>query len=139
MILETHHGKDLATEKLRLQWPEEAKSISFVPKPVSLSSFGEWIRGKRVEKSLSQQELAKELRVSNSFLSKIENGEKSPPEDLLENLSILWHEDLSRLKLRARIVPDNFLDTIVANMEGFINWSSQNQLDPSRRIQVEEN
>lgn len=48
---------------------------------------------------LSQVELAKRLGISNSYLSEIESGNKSPSVDLLEQYSVIFKLPLSSIML----------------------------------------
>ncbi|MDP2761346.1 MAG: helix-turn-helix transcriptional regulator [Sideroxyarcus sp.] len=48
---------------------------------------------------LSQVELAKRLGISNSYLSEIESGSKSPSVDLLDQYSVVFKLPLSSILL----------------------------------------
>lgn len=48
---------------------------------------------------LSQVELAKRLGISNSYLSEIESGNKSPSVDLLDQYSVIFKLPLSSIML----------------------------------------
>lgn len=53
----------------------------------------------RTYHQLSQQDLAKKLEISNSYLSEIEKGVKTPTLDLLQKYSALFKMPLSTIML----------------------------------------
>ena len=71
-------------------------SLHAAPAPVSASDL---IRHYRSQAGLSQQELAKKLEISNSYLSEIEKGVKTPTIDLLQKYSALFKMPLSTIML----------------------------------------
>lgn len=53
----------------------------------------------RTYHQLTQVELAKRLGISNSYLSEIESGDKTPPLDLLEKYSGIFKMPMSSILL----------------------------------------
>ena len=52
-----------------------------------LTPFGQFVRKKRIEKFISLKEMAVAIGVSSAFLSGIEMGRKSIPEDAVSKIS----------------------------------------------------
>lgn len=57
--------------------------------------LGDNIRRFRTESHLTQEELGIRLHVSNSYISRLENGTKEPSFHLLEKLSVILNHDIS--------------------------------------------
>ena len=98
--------------------------------PPERMNFGMWLRRQRTERQLKQSTLADQLHVSSSFLSRLEKGEKTPSMELLQRLARVWGMDLRRLQLRAHIIPDDILEHIACDVEGFLAWHGPRQQNP---------
>ena len=85
--------------------------------------FGEWLRRQRGARGLAQRALAEGLRVSASYLSRLESGEKAPSAETLARLATLWGIDPISLQLRAGLVPTDLLQAIALDPEGFRAWA----------------
>ena len=59
--------------------------------------FGNYIYQMRKKSGLTQNELAKELGISNKAISKWENGKSKPTTDMLRKLSVLWNVPVENL------------------------------------------
>lgn len=55
----------------------------------------------RTYHQLNQQELAKKLEISNTYLSEIETGSKAPSVELLQKYSVLFRMPVSSIMLFA--------------------------------------
>lgn len=55
----------------------------------------------RTYHQLNQQELAKKLEISNTYLSEIETGSKAPSIELLQKYSVLFRMPVSSIMLFA--------------------------------------
>jgi len=63
------------------------KEIRKNPDLIEIESVGDLIRRERIRKGITQKELAKMIYITQSWLSKIEDGNGEP--DLIEGLRIL--------------------------------------------------
>ena len=61
-------------------------------------TFGEYIHKLRSDNSLTLTKLAAALDIDQSTLSKIENGKRNVPEEILPKLSIAFNLDLKELE-----------------------------------------
>lgn len=71
-------------------------------------TIGEYIKEKRIEKGLSQRELASVAGVSNAEISRIEAGlRKNPSPDVLKNISFALNLLCEKLYAVAGYMEDN--------------------------------
>ncbi|UFH47357.1 helix-turn-helix domain-containing protein [Flavobacterium galactosidilyticum] len=61
-------------------------------------TFGEYIHNLRTDNGLTLTKLAAALDIDQSTLSKIENGKRNVPEEILPKLSIAFNLDLKELE-----------------------------------------
>jgi transcriptional regulator with XRE-family HTH domain len=61
-------------------------------------TFGEYINKLRSDKGLTLTKLAAALDIDQSTLSKIENGKRNVPIEILPKLSIVFNLDLKKLE-----------------------------------------
>lgn len=61
-------------------------------------TFGEYIHKLRSDNGLTLTKLAAALDIDQSTLSKIENGKRNVPEEILPKLSIFFNLDLKELE-----------------------------------------
>lgn len=71
--------------------------------------FGEILRHLRSKKNLGIKRLGPELGVSYSYLSKLENNEIRPSEELVDRIASYFHYDRDKLLLSAGKVPAEIL------------------------------
>jgi GTP cyclohydrolase I len=88
------------------------------------AAFGPWLRGQRVARSWSQQELAERIGVSPPHLSKVECGERTLPATAYELLAEALGQDADVLRLRAGVVPASVLARLQADPEGALQWAA---------------
>ena len=101
----------------------------------TFENFGVWLKRQRKKRNLQQQELSKLVQVSNSFVSKLESGEKQPSVELIEKLASLWNINLDLLLLKARVITP-YIDTITENPEYFLRWVyNMHKADPNSEIE----
>jgi HTH-type transcriptional regulator, competence development regulator len=71
--------------------------------------FGEILRQLRGRKALGIKRLAPELGVSYTYLSKLENNEVRPSEELVDRIAAYFQYDRDKLLLSAGKVPPEVL------------------------------
>jgi len=70
-------------------------------------TFGNTIREMRGERGYSIKQLATNLKVNYTYLSKIENNERIPSEDFIERIAEAFNVDAEELKLQAGKIPED--------------------------------
>ena len=73
-------------------------------------SFGEYLRGKRKKKGLTQRDLASQVGIDFSYVSKVENdvpGFRSPSEAALTKLAQALDVDADEMITRAGKIPSD--------------------------------
>ena len=81
----------------------------------AVPSFGEWLRQMRIQRHLSQAELAKRVGLTASNVSRIETGTRSPSTEVLRVLGAQLGVDDDEVYLRAGFLPPRFVGTAVQN------------------------
>lgn len=75
--------------------------------------FGEFVRGKRVEREIGLREMAKMIGVSPTYLSKVERDEFPPPaEDKVRKIAEIISCDADELLARAGRVSSDLSEII---------------------------
>ena len=74
--------------------------------------FGRILRELRTKSGLGIKRLAPELGVTYSYLSKLENEEVGPSEDLIDRIAEHFDYDRARLMLSAGKVPSEILQIL---------------------------
>ncbi len=74
-----------------------------------VEEFGDILRELRGKAGIGIKRLAPELGVTYSYLSKLENNQIRPSEDLVERVADYFHYDRDRLLLAADKVPPEIL------------------------------
>jgi GTP cyclohydrolase I len=87
--------------------------------------FGAWLRHSREARGFNQQELANLLEVSNSFISRVESGDKSLSRPSMRKLARIFGLEEEVVLLRAGIPGPEYLQRIANDPEGFLSWVSQ--------------
>lgn len=80
-------------------------------------NFGEFLKGVRKKKGVSQADLAAAAGVDTSYVSKIEKGVSYPSEDLLTSFAKTLEVDHVDLILRCGKVPTEFIELILNDDE----------------------
>ncbi|MGB0647815.1 MAG: GTP cyclohydrolase FolE2 [Bradymonadia bacterium] len=95
-----------------VNWTAEALFTKRVPNefdrsstPTEPESFGSWLKATREARNVGQSTLAKQLKVTPSYLSKLEADLRAPSSDLLEKLARVTGVSSSTLYLRAGRLP----------------------------------
>jgi GTP cyclohydrolase I len=86
-------------------------------------SFGAWLRANRQARQQSQRDLAVQLEVSPSYLSRVESDEKGLSQPALGRLAQVWALDATTVQLRAGVVPQSLLAHIRQRPEAFRSWA----------------
>ena len=60
-------------------------------------NFGDRIRQLRIDKNLTQPELAAAMGIEQSYLSKLENGKSLPSNDMLQRILDVFGTDVGDL------------------------------------------
>ena len=71
-------------------------------------TFGAWLRQFRLDRKISQSDLAKQLRVTPSYLSRVENNDRAASTDMLNRLSDIFGVSEAELHLRSGRLPPEF-------------------------------
>ncbi len=74
--------------------------------------FGEFIRHKREAKGITMREMARQIQVSATFLSKVETEDWKPGEDKLRKIADIIECDAEDLLALAGRVPSELTDII---------------------------
>ena len=84
--------------------------------------FGKVLRQLRAKSGLGIKKLAPELGVSYSYLSKLENNEVGPSEDMIARVAKYFDYDGDRLLLSAGKVPQEVLKILQDNPDEAIEF-----------------
>ena len=91
-------------------------------------TFGERIRELRKGKNLSQRDLATEVKVSFTYISKIENEKLDfgdyPSEELILKLAKVLDADADELLILAKKVPENVKKRVMQRPDAFRKLAS---------------
>jgi len=84
--------------------------------------FGQVLRQLRAERGLGIKKLAPELGVSYSYLSKLENSEVGPSEEMVTKVARYFDYDCNRLLLSAGKVPADVLKILQNNPDEAVEF-----------------
>ena len=87
-------------------------------------NMGDLLRRLRIEKGMSQEQLAKKIHKSNSMVSDYENNLKIPPLETLKDLALFFHislDYLSGIEKREAVMIDELSDSQKALIKQVIN------------------
>jgi len=87
--------------------------------------FGKVLRQLRAKRGLGIKKLAPELGVTYSYLSKLENNEVGPSEDLIGRVAKYFSYNQNRLLLSAGKVPADVLEILQNNPDEAIEFLKQ--------------
>ena len=88
-------------------------------------TFGEILRQLRTGVGIGIKKLAPEVGVSYSYISKLENGEVSPSEELVGRIATYFHYDRDRLLLSAGKVPPEILKILQDHPDDAVEFLRQ--------------
>lgn len=78
-----------------------------------MSQFGEYLKKVRQSNKMSQRELAQQVGVDFTYISKIENGAMpAPSEETIKKIASALNEDANRMILLAKKIPTGFQEVI---------------------------
>lgn len=76
-------------------------------------NFGQYLKKIRLAHNVSQRELASNVDVDFTYLSKIENGKLEPPaEDTIKKIANFLGEDADHLILLANKIPSDYKEIL---------------------------
>jgi transcriptional regulator with XRE-family HTH domain len=84
--------------------------------------FGKLLRQLRATRGLGIKKLAPELGVTYSYLSKLENSEVGPSEDMVGRVAKYFGYDKNRLLLSAGKVPPDVLEILQNHPEEAVEF-----------------
>lgn len=87
-----------------------------------MGDFGDILRGLRTRSGVGIKRLAPELGVSYSYLSKLENNQIRPSEELVQRVASYFGYDQDRLLLAAEKVPPDILRILQENPDDAIDF-----------------
>lgn len=80
-----------------------------------IETIGQRIRRERLDRSLTQRELAEKVGVGVPHISKVEAGRESPSDELLGKIASEFGLDKDELMIAARRVPDELVEKLASN------------------------
>ena len=84
--------------------------------------FGPFFKQTRKGKGYSIKNLARELMVDYSYLSKIENGHTLPSEEFIKKIAKLFGHDEEEIMLRAGKIPEDIIRILRENPKEAIDF-----------------
>ena len=79
-------------------------------------TFGEYLKKIRVENKISQRDLAAQIGVDFTYLSKIENNKMAPPsEETIKKIAQALNENVDNLILLANKIPSDYKEVLKAS------------------------
>jgi transcriptional regulator with XRE-family HTH domain len=87
-----------------------------------MEEFGEILRDLRGSAGIGIKRLAPELGVTYSYLSKLENNQIRPSEELVDRIASYFGYDRDRLLLSAEKVPAEILQILRDNPDDALNF-----------------
>ena len=107
-------------EDLKKYIEEDIKSVDFNDIDFVKQDIANSIELARVRRKLTQKQLAIKMKTSQSYISRIENGNSMPSLKLLNNLAIIFETKLIPPKFEFTEKTENTI-----NVVGSINWNSK--------------
>ncbi|MBI3468898.1 MAG: helix-turn-helix transcriptional regulator [Planctomycetes bacterium] len=103
-----------------------------------MATFGERVRELRKAKSLSQRDLAAEVGVNFTYISKIENGKLEfsdfPSEKLIRKMAGVLDGDMDELLLLAEKVPETIRRRVLERPDAFRKFADLNDREIDRLL-----
>ena len=86
---------------------------------------GRRIKRERLNRAMTQRELAKEVGVGAPHISKIEAGRESPSDELLRTIAEVLDCDFDELLLAAKRMPPDVMETLASNPQRSLQFLRQ--------------
>lgn len=94
-----------------------------------IETIGQRIRRERLERSLTQRQLAEKVGVGVPHISKVEAGRESPSDELIGKIADEFGVDKDELLIAARRVPDELIEKLAsdpsASLEMLRTWKTE--------------
>ncbi len=109
-----------------------------------MGNFSTVFKTLRLEKNLTQLEMANRLGISRSSIGMYENGEREPGFELLEKIADYFHVDMNYLLGKAEyseiVQSESYLDDAAREMTQFLydNPDYKILFDASRKVKKED-
>ena len=104
-----------------------------------MATFGERVRELRKAKNLSQRDLAAEVEVNFTYISKIENGKLEfsdfPSEKLIRRIAAALDGDVDELLLLADKVPETIRRRVLERPDAFRKFADLNDKEIDRLLE----
>lgn len=91
---------------------------------MDLIKIGQFLRGLRNEKKLTQEQLGEILGVTNKTISRWENGNYLPSVEMLQLLSEYYSVSINELLAGERLVEDNYKEKAEENIKSILSESA---------------
>ena len=88
-------------------------------------AVGQRIRRERLDRGMTQRDLAKKVGVGAPHISKIEAGRESPSDKLLREIADVLRCDFEELLLAARRLPPDLLDEFASDPKRSLRFLRQ--------------
>ena len=98
--------------------------------------IGNFIKEKRKEKNLTQEELASKLRVSNRTISKWENGHGMPDYSMISDLCSVLDTSINELLSGEKLKKENYQDMFEKNMLKTIEYNNKKRNRSAIRVTI---
>lgn len=104
-----------------------------------MSTFGEKLRELRKHNKVTQRQLAEQVGIDFTYISKIESGAMDPPaEDKIIRMAEVLGVDSDELVLAAKKVPTSFQKLITENRDVPMFLRKANALTPQQWQQIKQ-
>lgn len=104
-----------------------------------MATFGERVRELRKAKNLSQRDLAAEVEVNFTYISKIENGKLEfsdfPSEKLIRKIAAALDGDVDELLLLADKVPETIRRRVLERPDAFRKFADLDDREIDRLLE----
>ena len=84
--------------------------------------IGQRIKRERLNRAMTQRDLAERLGVGAPHISKVEAGRESPSDDLLQNIAEVLNCDFDELLLVARRMPQELMESLATNPQESLEY-----------------
>ena len=90
-----------------------------------VEAIGQRIKRGRLDRGMTQRDLAKAVGVGAPHISKIEAGRESPSDELLRTIAEFLQCDFEELLLAARRVPPDLMDKLASDPKQSLEFLRQ--------------
>ena len=87
-----------------------------------VESIGELIRRERLERDMTQRDLANRVDVGVPYISKIEAGRERPSDDVLRRVAEVFGQNVDEFLLAARRLPDDLMDRFASDPKAALEY-----------------